>query len=182
MGASPTSLVVNSAALISSVCSSIPPLGECSIRLPGNGRLSVLRYGAAQFRWINRSRLSTNPPRRGPPDRFLILLTAIVRLSVTLASRRRLPGHGGIEPDRQRPTASECFVMGGPVSGLEGGGVRLLMQHIYHAGFTRLIPHRICATAPLPGADGYPWWCRDGTDRDRGIMTGISSLVRKRIC
>jgi len=34
---SPTSLVVSLAGWISNVCASISPLGECAIRLPGNG-------------------------------------------------------------------------------------------------------------------------------------------------
>jgi len=47
---------------------------------------------------------------------------AIVRLSTALASRRGLPSHGGIKPDRQRPTALERLIVCGPVLGLVGGG------------------------------------------------------------
>jgi hypothetical protein len=59
----------------------------------------------------------------------------VVRLAATLAGRRGLPDHGGIEPalrrlqtiayrptDRQRPAALERLIVGGPVSGLVGRG------------------------------------------------------------
>lgn len=46
----------------------------------------------------------------------------LVRLSAAFASRRCLPGQGGIEPDRQRAGALERFVAGRPVPGLVGGG------------------------------------------------------------
>ena len=39
----------------------LAPLGECSIHLPGNGRLSVLKFGTGQSRSISLNRLSTNP-------------------------------------------------------------------------------------------------------------------------
>jgi hypothetical protein len=47
---------------------------------------------------------------------------ALVRLPTTLAGRCGLPGHRGIEPDRQRVAALQRFVMGGPVPGLAGRG------------------------------------------------------------
>ena len=103
MGASPTSLVVNSAARISSVCSSIPM-------------------------WILRHTRRLAPPclrvrrENSPPDCFLILLSTVVGLTPTLAGGRSVPGHGGIEPDRQQAAALERFVIGGPVPGLVGGG------------------------------------------------------------
>lgn len=47
---------------------------------------------------------------------------AVVGLPPTLAGRRCLPSHRRIEPDRQRATALQRFVIGGPVPGLVGGG------------------------------------------------------------
>jgi hypothetical protein len=35
----------------------LAPLGECSIHLPGNGRLSVLKFGKGQSRSMSRNRL-----------------------------------------------------------------------------------------------------------------------------
>ena len=49
---------------------------------------------------------------------------AVVRLSPALASRRGLPRHGGVEPDRQRAAALERLVIGGPVPGLVDRGCR----------------------------------------------------------
>ena len=72
-----------------------------------------------------------------PPDCFLVLLTTVVGLSVAFAGGLRRPGHGGIKPDRQRAAALERFVIRGPVPGLAGGGVGLLMPSSYNAGFTR---------------------------------------------
>src|SRR5690606_24476111 len=46
----------------------------------------------------------------------------IVRLSATFACWPGLPGHLGIEPDRQRATTLQSFVIGGPIPGLVGGG------------------------------------------------------------
>ena len=86
MGASPTSLVASSAARISSVFSWVPMWTLRRTRRSVPACLRVRREHRA-------------------PDCFLILLTAIVRPSTALASRRGLPGHGGIKPDRQRPTA-----------------------------------------------------------------------------
>ena len=103
MGASPTSLVVNPAARISSVCSSIPM-------------------------WILRQTRRLVPPclrvrrENSPPDCFLIRLATVVGLSATLAGGRSVPGHGGIKPDRQRAAALERFIVGGPVPGLVGWG------------------------------------------------------------
>ena len=63
---------------------------------------------------------------------------AVARLSAALSGRRGLPGHGGVEPDLQRATALERFIVGRPVPGLVGGGgAGLLMPSSYHAGFTR---------------------------------------------
>jgi hypothetical protein len=53
----------------------LAPLGECAIRLPGNGRLSVLKSGTSQFRPIRQSRLSTNPVvcrRAMPKSPFIV--------------------------------------------------------------------------------------------------------------
>ena len=61
----------------------------------------------------------------------------VVRLSAAFAGWTGLPRHLGIEPDRQRATALQSFVISGPVPGLVGGGVGLLMRPSYHAGFTR---------------------------------------------
>ena len=47
---------------------------------------------------------------------------AIVRLPATFSGGLRLPGHGGIEPDRQRTAALEGCVVVRPVPGLVGGG------------------------------------------------------------
>ena len=94
---------VNSAARISSVCSSIPI-------------------------WILRQTRRFVPPclrvcrENSPPDCFLILLITIVGPTATLAGRRSLPDHIRIEPDRQRAAALERFVIGRPVQGLAGGG------------------------------------------------------------
>jgi len=102
MGASPTSLVVNSAARISSVCSSIPM-------------------------WILRHTRRLAPPclrvrrENSPPDCFLILLSTVVGLAAAFTGGRSLPDHGGIKPDRQRAAALERFVVGGSVPGLVGG-------------------------------------------------------------
>lgn len=49
---------------------------------------------------------------------------AVIALSATLASGRGFPSHGGVEPDRQRATALERLVVGGPVPGLVGRGCR----------------------------------------------------------
>jgi len=59
---------------------------------------------------------------------------AVVGLPSTLANGGGSPGHGGVQPDRQRATALQRFVAAGPVPGLEGGGVGLLMCPSYHAG------------------------------------------------
>ena len=40
------------------------------------------------------------------------------------ASRRSFPDHGGIEPDRQRATALQRFIVGRPVPGLASGACR----------------------------------------------------------
>jgi hypothetical protein len=49
---------------------------------------------------------------------------AVVGLPTTLASRRGLPAHRWVEPDRQRAAALERFIVSWPVSGLVGGGYR----------------------------------------------------------
>ena len=49
---------------------------------------------------------------------------AVVGLSATFAGWRGLPDHLGVEPDRQRTTALQRFIIGGPVPGLVGGGCR----------------------------------------------------------
>lgn len=49
---------------------------------------------------------------------------AVVGLPPAFASRRGLPLHGGVEPDRQRASALERLVIGGPVPGLVGRGCR----------------------------------------------------------
>ena len=56
---------------------------------------------------------------------------------LAFARKHGIPGHGGIEPDRQRATALSRFVIGRPVSDLAGGGVGLLMLPCYPTGFTR---------------------------------------------
>jgi len=71
-----------------------------------------------------------------PPDRFLSLLTAVVRLATTLAGGRGVPGHRRIEPDRQRATAVQRFVIGRPVPGLVARGCRSAHDLSYHAGVT----------------------------------------------
>jgi hypothetical protein len=61
----------------------LAPLGECTIHLPGSGRLSVLKSATSQSRPIRQSRLSTNPVvcRSAIPKR-----TFIVRQVWTAAS------------------------------------------------------------------------------------------------
>jgi hypothetical protein len=61
----------------------LAPLGECTIRLPGNGRQSALKSGTSQSRPIRQSRLSTNPVvcRSAMPNR-----TFVVRQVWTAAS------------------------------------------------------------------------------------------------
>jgi hypothetical protein len=49
----------------------------------------------------------------------------VVWLAPALASRRSVPGHRGIKPDRQRAAALERLVVGWPVAGLVGGGGRV---------------------------------------------------------
>ena len=89
----------------------------------------MLKFGTAQSRSIRCSKLSTKPVvrrsamptapsssgRSGSRHR-------VVGLSAALFGRCGLPGHGGIEPDRQRTAALERCVTGGPVPGLVGGG------------------------------------------------------------
>ena len=91
-------------------------------------RLSLLKFGTARPRSISRSTLSTNPVvcrshavqhlhRQAGLDRAV----AVVRLPASLPCRRSLPDHGGVEPDRQRATLLQRFVIGRPVPGLVGG-------------------------------------------------------------
>ena len=47
---------------------------------------------------------------------------AVVGLPPTLPGRRSFPGHRRVEPDGQRATALQRFVVGGPVLGLVGRG------------------------------------------------------------
>jgi len=47
---------------------------------------------------------------------------AVVGLPPAFAGRRGFPGHRGVEPDGQRATALQRFVIGGPVPGLVGRG------------------------------------------------------------
>ncbi len=58
-------------------------------------------------------------------------------LPATLAGRRGLQGHRGIEPDRQRAAALERFVIGWPVPRLAGGGCRSAHAPRSHAGFNK---------------------------------------------
>ncbi len=60
---------------------------------------------------------------------------AVLGLPATSASWRGLPGHGGIEPDRQRTAALERFIVGRPVPGLVGGG--------FGSAHTAQLPHWI---------------------------------------
>ena len=46
------------------------------------------------------------------------------RLPAALTGRHGRPAHGGIEPDRQRASALQRLVVGGPVPGLVGRGCR----------------------------------------------------------
>jgi hypothetical protein len=48
----------------------------------------------------------------------------VLRPSATLAGGRGCPGHGGIEPDRQRAAALERLALGRPVPSLVGGARR----------------------------------------------------------
>lgn len=49
---------------------------------------------------------------------------AVVTLSAALAGRRSLPGHRGIEPDRERAAALKRFVVARPVPDLVGRACR----------------------------------------------------------
>jgi hypothetical protein len=71
----------------------LAPLGECSIHLPGNGRLSVLKFGTAQSRSISRNRLSTNPVVRlsAMPNRTFIVRHVWISASLQSGCRPRLP-------------------------------------------------------------------------------------------
>ena len=53
-------------------------------------------------------------------------------LTTTLYRRRRVPGHTGIEPDRQRPT-QRC-IAGRPVQGAVAGGRKLGQDAQHVAG------------------------------------------------
>lgn len=92
-------------------------------------------------------------PQRHPEQHFhrqagLYGCAVVVPRRPALAGRCGFPGHDGIEPDSQRASALQCFVIGSQVLGPDGGGIALLMPPSYHAGFTRGIHHPICATQP----------------------------------
>ncbi len=90
-------------------------------------RLSVLKSGTSRSRPIRCSRLLTKPVvclSAMPISTFMVGQVRIAAsLSTALAGRRSLPGHGGIEPDRQQAASPERCVIGWPVPGLIGGGV-----------------------------------------------------------
>lgn len=90
---------------------------------------------------------------------------AVVTLSAALTGRRGLPGHRGIEPDRQRASALQRLVVARPVPGLVGRGCRsahgLQLSRWIHdmnplRRFVQQSPDTTSTSAPIPPLAATP--------------------------
>ena len=159
-------------------------------------RLRVLKFGTAQSRPISRKRLSTKPVvclQRHAEQHLhgqacLDRGIAVIRLSAAIAGRRGFPGHRGIEPDRQRATALERFVIGGPVPSLVGGRGRSAHAAQLPHWIYKMNPHRICATEPSVATE--PWtvvlavsfsigFQTKGAEMNTALGSGLINYIQK---